>query len=299
MREVIEYYLKAGEVAKEARERGVELVKPGASVLEICEEVESIIRKRALPAFPCNLSISEVAAHYSPLPEDDLKIPERGVVKVDVGAHVEGYIADTAASVVLDQNYEKLSDAVREALEKALKIVRPGRRFKEVGHVIWKTIRQRGYKPIKNLSGHGLGRYLIHSGESIPNYPANGGFFKTERAYAIEPFGTDGEGLVIEGRKITIYSLNPKPPRGYENRIDDSEKQLIEIIAERFKTLPFSPRWLVDVYPWPSLERKLLHMARLGILIAYPELIESRRGMVAQWEHTVLVLKDKVIVTTR
>lgn len=293
--------MKAGRAVREALERGKELIRPGASVLEICEEAEDIIRKLSDgPAFPCNLSVGYEAAHYSPIPDDQKRLPEKGIVKLDLGAHVQGRIADSAISVLLSPNskHERLSEAVKEALERAIKRAKPWLSVSAIGTTISATIKRRGFKPVRNLGGHGLAPYLVHSGVSIPNVPESLPFkLEPGKAYAIEPFGTDGAGYVVEGKEVTIYSLNPRPPKGWEAKAGEA-KELVEIIKERFKTLPFSPRWLVDVYPYEKLKGYLERLARVGALIDYPILIEAKKGEVAQWEHTIFVLEDKVVVTT-
>ena len=282
-------------------ERGRELIRPGASVLEVCEEVEDLIRKLSDgPAFPCNLSVGHEAAHYSPLPEDPKRLPDKGIVKLDLGAHVQGRIADSAISVLLkeDERHAKLSGAVKEALERALERARPGLSVSAIGTTISVTIRKRGFKPISNLGGHGLAPYLVHSGVSIPNVPERLPWrLEPGRAYAIEPFGTDGAGYVVEGKDVTIFSLNPRPPKGWERRAGEY-KEWVEIIYERFKTLPFSPRWLLDLAPFPKLAEGLAKLSRTGVLIAYPILLEAKRGEVAQWEHTIFVKEDGIVVTT-
>ncbi|ABU81478.1 type II methionyl aminopeptidase [Ignicoccus hospitalis] len=293
--------MRSGEAVRRALERGRELIRPGASVLEICEEVEDLIRKLSDgPAFPCNLSVGYEAAHYSPVPEDPKRLPEKGIVKLDLGAHVRGRIADSAISVLLKpvEKHEKLSEAVKEALERALERARPGLSVSAIGTTISVTIRRKGFKPISNLGGHGLAPYLVHSGVSIPNVPEPLPFkLEPGRAYAIEPFGTDGAGYVVEGKEVTIFSLRPRPPKGWEKRAGDL-KDLVEVINERFKTLPFSPRWLTDVMAYDKLMEALLRLSKIGVLTAYPILIEAKRGEVAQWEHTIFVTEEGVVVTT-
>ncbi|UXD21297.1 methionine aminopeptidase [Ignicoccus pacificus DSM 13166] len=301
--EELELYLKAGEAVRRALERGRELIRPGASVLEICEEVESIIRKLSDgPAFPCNLSVGYEAAHYSPIPEDTKKLPDKGIVKLDLGSHVQGRIADSAISVLLDDSRkrERLSEAVKEALEKALERAKPHLPVSAIGTTINYAIKSKGFKPIRNLGGHGLAPYIVHSGVSIPNVPERLPYrLEVGKAYAIEPFGTDGAGYVVEGKIVTIFSLHPRPPRGALSKATEEEKHLLEIIEERFKTLPFSPRWLVDVYPYQKLHEMLMKMAKKGLVIDYPILLEARKGEVAQWEHTIFVKEDGIVVTTR
>ncbi|WP_168371256.1 type II methionyl aminopeptidase [Pyrodictium occultum] len=300
MEEALKKYIEAGRIAKIVRDEGAKLIEAGRRLIDVCEHVERRTRELgAAPAFPCNISVNEVAAHYSPLVGDESTIPENAVVKLDVGVHVDGYIADTAVTVALDDRWNPLLEAVQEALSKALDAVKPGVRFAEIGRVIENTIRSRGFKPIVNLGGHSLARYTIHAGESIPNAydPMTRGRFSAGKAYAIEPFGTNGSGLVYEGDIVAIYAL---VCTGLRRRLDNVSKKVLAAIRDRFKTLPFSERWLADVEPdIEKLRRSLRKLSRMGFLVRYPILIEKAKGIVAQFEHTIVITDDgEVIVTT-
>ncbi len=300
--DVLKKYLEAGRIAARVREEASKLVKPGAKLLDVCEKAEQMIREHgALPAFPCNISVNHIAAHYTPLIGDEGVVPENAVVKIDVGVHIDGYIADTATTVALDDRYLPLLEAVREALDRAIEAVKPGVKFSEIGGIIEKTMKKHGYRPIANLSGHSIARYSLHAGESIPNIkPLVGlglGSFKPGRVYAIEPFGTNGEGYVVEGKLVTIYSL--KRTAMARRSLTGFQRKLVGAISNRFKTLPFTERWLRDLGSPESIRKELRRLARRGVLIDYPVLVERGQGIVAQFEHTVIVLKDGVIVTTR
>jgi len=298
--EVLKKYIEAGRIARVVRDEAARRIEPGVSVLEFCEWVEKrIMELGGKPAFPCNLSINEVAAHYTPLVDDDLSVPEESVVKIDLGVHIDGYIADTAVTVSFSDKWAPLLEAVRNALDKALEIVSPDTRFSDVGKVIESVIKMYGFKPIANLGGHSLARFTIHAGESIPNVyePFLRGKFGKGKAYAIEPFGTNGAGSVREGDLVAIYALiRPNLRR----RLSDVQRRVLNTIKERFRTLPFTERWLKDVAGLEELRKSLKRLARMGFLVQYPVLIEKGKGMVAQFEHT-LVITDQgdVIVTTR
>ncbi len=299
--EEVKNYIRAGEIAARVRDFAEKIVKPGMKILDLAELVEKkIVELGGKPAFPCNISINQEAAHRTPIIGDELIVPENSVVKIDLGVHVDGYIADTAVTVSFNPKYEPLLNAVGEALDKALKIVSPGVKFSEVGKIVEDTLRSHGYKPIKNLSGHSLDRFIIHAGESIPNYYERISFsrFKPNRAYAIEPFGTDGKGFVVESDTITIYALWKT---GKVKGLTLDEKKLFNTIRERFKTLPFTERWLQDIFE-RDVERLRKTMGKLlskKIIFGYPILVEAGNGMVAQFEHTILVLDKEVIVTTK
>ncbi len=298
--DVLQKYIEAGRIAATVREEALRLIKPGARLLDICEYVERRIAELGgRPAFPCNISVNEVAAHYTPPIGDESRIPEEAVVKLDLGVHIDGYIADTAATVDTTGKWEKLLEAVREALEHALETVKPGAAFSETSRVIENTIKSHGFMPVANLGGHSLGRYIIHAGESIPNAyePSLHGAYRVGHAYAIEPFGTNGVGYVDEGELVTIYALLPVRRRG---RLDSVARKVLKAINERFKTLPFTERWLADVTASvDALRAALRRLARSGYLIEYPILVERSRGVVAQFEHTVVLTDDgEAIVTT-
>lgn len=294
--EELKILLKAGKIAAEARDIGAKMIKPGVKVLDVCEAVEkAIIERGAFPAFPCNLSINYEAAHYSPVIDDQKVIPEGAVVKLDIGAHIDGYITDTAVTVVLDDKYQRLAEAAKDALNAAISSFKAGTNLGEIGRVIERVIKANNFSPIRNLGGHLIRRYELHAGVFVPNiYERFGGKIVQGNIYAIEPFATDGYGEVVEEKIETIYSLRPTMPKG----LTVEEKQLLEVIQKRFKTLPFSERWLSDLADKDTLERNLKSLVRKKALNSYPLLIEVRKGMVSQFEHTVYVDKDQTIILT-
>ncbi len=296
--EAIKKLLEAGRIARIVREEAARIAKPGMKLLDLAEYVEKRIRELgAEPAFPVNLSINEVAAHYTPLVDDKTVIPDGSVLKIDLGVHVDGYIADTAVTVSFNPIFEGLLEASRNALEKALEVVRPGIRVNEIGKVIEETIKSYGFQPIRNLTGHSIDQYMIHSGRSIPNF--NDLFTRwkiTDGVYAIEPFATNGVGLVREGGITTIYALKRKIRGRYTQR----EAMLYNMIWRQRRTLPFCERWYRDAFPTiEGLRTTLKLMSRHGLIHEYPILIEKSGGMVAQFEHTIIVYRGEIIVSTR
>ena len=300
MSEELEKISLAGRIAAEARDFGASLVRPGASAREICEEVESLIVKRgAAPAFPCNFSINDVAAHYTPGISDDVRVPDKAIVKVDVGASVDGYLADTAVSVVVGSSeLTAVMESAREALEAAASVISPNVRVFDIGRAIERAITSRGYRPIRNLTGHTMSRYVLHAGESIPNYGDRSTFYRRLRPpvlVAIEPFSTPGRGLVVDGPNAYIYSATGREPKA----ASDLAKAVLSYVLERYRTLPFAVRWLFPEWKETELTRALEELTRLRALYRYPVLIEASRAPVAQFEHTFYVTQAGVIITTR
>ena len=298
--EALKKLLEAGRIASEARDFGARLVKPGSKASRICEEVEGLIIERgARPAFPCNISISEVAAHYTPSIDVDTEIPEDAVVKIDVGVHVDGYIADTAVTIDLSGSHSKLLEASRDALLAVERILRPGVSLYEIGRTIHATMKRKGFKPIRNLYGHTIGKYLVHAGISIPNYPERRAIIvrlKPPQLFAIEPFATNGRGHVVESSITAIYSYNNRKPR---IPLGSVEEKILDIIVREYRTLPFTPRWLRGIASDEDILLAIRGLVLKGLLESYPVLVEAGRGLVTQFEHTYLMLKDRIIVTTR
>lgn len=291
--EVREKLLKAGSIAKEARERGIEISQPGGTIYDVVEEIEELIRKRGgKPAFPVNIGINNVAAHYTPPYGDTQKFPSTGVLKFDVGVQVDGYVADTAATKSFGGTLNSLVDASKNALESALTIIKPGASLAMIGTTIENIIRGSGYRPISNLMGHSIERYNLHAGFSIYNVAKSDDAttIPDEIVIAVEPFATDGGGFVVNGKVGNIYSL------GRERKIgDESLADFLATVKERFHSLPFAERWLSDVKDW---RKKINKLHRMGILHGYEMLIEGKGGTVSQWEHTLIVSDGGVTRTT-
>ncbi len=291
--EEIEKLKKAGTIAKQVREYARSFIEPGMSLFEIAEKIEAkILELGGKPAFPVNLSINEIAAHATPSFNDQTKAS--GLLKVDIGVHIEGFIADTALSLDLENSEEnkKLIQAAEEALEKAIKSIKLNTPINEIGKAIEKTITSHNLEPIRNLSGHGINRYNLHTGTNIPNHDSNQTSQIQEGVYAIEPFTTTGAGVVIDGKPSGIYHLeNNNPVR------DQQARQILEYIKEEYKTLPFAARWLHKKFgSRAALALRYIENAR--ILHHYPQLIEKARKKVAQAEHTIIITKDEKIITT-
>jgi methionyl aminopeptidase len=294
--EVLEKLKRAGDIAKKVVKYVESITKPGVKVLDLATNIENYIRSLGgEPAFPVNIGINWVAAHYTPTLTDESVIPDGSLVKVDIGVHVDGYIADTAITICFNPIYEALVEATKKAVEKAIEVLRPGVKVAEIGKVIEDVIRSYGFKSIKNLSGHGLDRYVIHSGVIIPNFYDR---FNTAKlrdgVYAIEPFATNGAGLVVESDQVTIYALKTISKRLTGNALAVYEK----IYRER-QGLPFTTRWYVNTPVDVELfEKALVELKKQKVLVEYPVLVEKKRGMVSQFEHTVVIAGRDVIVTT-
>lgn len=281
---------EAGRILAEVREEAADRVEVGVSHLEIAEWAEEKIRELGgEPAFPVNISIDEEAAHATPAPDDSSTFGE-DMVNLDIGVHVDGWLADTAITVDLSGNAD-LKEASEEALDAALELVEPGVETGEIGAAIEETIDGYGYNPVVNLTGHGLGHWEQHTDPTIPNRAVSQGVeLEVGQVIAIEPFATDGTGKVSEGSDEEIYALDREG--SVRNR---DARQALQQITEEFRTLPFARRWLDVNRPKMALRR----LEQQGIVHGYPVLKEDDGKLVSQKEHTVIVTEDGCEVTTR
>jgi methionyl aminopeptidase len=293
--EELEKYRRVGKLLAEVREEIRPMVRIGARLLEIAERAEDLIRQKgAKPAFPCNVSINEVAAHYSPPANDEKTIQEGDMVKIDMGAHLDGYIADTAFTVAFGEKAEMV-EVIEKALEAAILAVKPGIDVGEIGRAVEETVTAAGFKPIKNLTGHSLAPWNLHAGLTIPNVKE-----RTEQilsvgdVLAIEPFLTDGAGYVEDQKRMYIFRyLRDAPTRLRMSR------ELLRNVKREYRELPFAERWLAKRMSKLRLELTLRELIGAGALWPYYVLAERAKGKVAQAEHTVIVTEDGCEVTTR
>ena len=291
----LDCHRRAGRIAKECREWAAENIKPGVQVRYILETVEDMIRERgAEPGFPAQSSRNSIAAHYCSAPEDALTYEEGDCVKVDIGVHIDGYVADTATSVDLsgDERWKPLIKASSDALSAAIAAVSPGIRVGKVGGAIERTIVAAGFQPVRNLTGHGLGRWKVHTPPQIPNYGESGGGVLNEgTVFAIEPFACNGRGYIRERGRAEVFMM-VRPPR----KAKGLDREVLKAI-EAWRGLPIARRYLSHL-DRGAVEETLSRLARQGALMRYPPLVEEEGVMVAQSEHSLYLGPEGVEILT-
>ncbi|MEK6846708.1 MAG: type II methionyl aminopeptidase [Nanoarchaeota archaeon] len=293
--EIIDKILKAGKIAQELRRYAREIVFRDRPLFEIATLIdEKIHTLGAKPAFPVNLSINEIAAHYTPSYGDTFIA--HGLLKVDIGVQIDGYIADTAFTIDLDNSEEnkKLIEAAEDAVSVSVSEFKVGKRLTEIGAKISEAITEKGFNPVVNLSGHSIERFVIHAGWTVPNYDSGQTDVLEEGLYATEPFATAGHGRVRDGKPSGIYRIDSDSGAVR----DRFAREVLNWIADEFKTLPFASRWIWKKFGTRGL-LALRQLEQAGILYQYPQLVEASRGKVAQAEHTVLLANGKKYITTR
>lgn len=288
-------YVKAGKITREVREWAIGLVRPGIKLLEIAERIENeIVARGGKPAFPCGVGVNDITAHYSPQRHDQSYVSERDIVKVDFGVHIGGFIVDTAFTVTYNPEYQQLIEATERALNASIEKAKKDQRISEIARSIHDEAKRYGFKTITNLSGHTLDRYRVHAGKSIPNvYMSNLPVLRRNEVFAIEPFLTTAKaaGYVIDSTQETIYSLIARKRTGIVE-LD----RFIDIVWEERRTLPFTPRWFDNIYGEKEIKKALDELVRKKIVRVYPTLVEASGSPVAQFEHTMVISDDGLLI---
>ena len=296
-KEELQKFRTSGRILCETREEMRSFVKENMPIIEVCEKAEGLIRQKGgKPAFPCNVSINEVAAHYTSTPSDVSRIPDGSTVKVDIGVHVDGYVTDTAFTAAFNPEGRSMANTAELALKTAIDNIHGDMALGKIGALIENTIKNRGFRPISNLTGHSVGRYLIHAGTSIPNVSqVSLSKVRAGEVYAIEPFVTvpDAVGRVDDSPQITIYRLLKA-----KSTKTEAAKKLLKHIETNFRTLPFAERWLIGVVPREQHNAAFKELFVSKAIMGYPVFVEASKKPVAQAEHTVLIKDEGCEVLT-
>ena len=304
---MIESYIESGKIASRIRKEASEMIKEGALVLDLVQYVESeILKSGAQIAFPCNVSINEVAAHYTSPEGDKTAFKAGDMVKLDLGAMVDGYIADTAVTVIAEGNadeiysqdeinlHEEIVEASAAGLEAAIATARAGVEVSKIGAAVHEAISEYKLNPIFNLTGHSLEQNNLHAGISIPNYDNHDGYVLEEgQTIAIEPFATNGEGIVNDAPGHYIFSYIANKPFRMK-----STQRVLKYIQSNHRYVPFSGRWITDEFGERKGSIALKQLSDAMAIYPYAPLREKQNCFVSQKEHTLIIEKEGCTVTT-
>jgi len=295
----INSYIKAGKIVAELKTFTRELVEKDIKLIDIALAIDKKIEELGgEPAFPVNLSIDEVAAHFTPALGDESVA--KGLLKIDIGVCVDGYIADTAITIDLteDNKHKDMIKLNKKILLNVMEGLEPGTQVKKVGDTVQDTLEQWNkenntqYSVIKGLSGHQLGQNVIHAGMTVSNYRNENKTELKDMAIAIEPFVTTGDGDIYQGSNGGIYALQSTEPVR-----DADARKILAYIKEKYKTRPFCSRWL-EKKDFKRVRYVLNLLTKLGILHQYPMLIEKSKQHVSQFENTFLFANSEMTITT-
>ncbi|MBX3464399.1 MAG: type II methionyl aminopeptidase [Planctomycetes bacterium] len=288
---------QSGRISATALAHGRRLIVPGARLEHIQCEVERVIRELGgAPAFPAQVSRNHIAAHYCSPPGDPTTVQAGDIVKLDCGTHVDGYVTDNATTVDLrDGENSLLCSASRMALENAISVMGPGVSLTEVGRQVETTIGSLGFKPVRNLCGHGVARFTIHCAPSVPNYADPKAVkLRPNMTIACEPFASDGKGFIdVDGKAEVFMLVRDVRPK------DNLAGELQRAVAQS-DGLPFARR---DLVRWlgsaQKAEEALKVLLKKQLLEQYPPLCEKPGVRIAQFEHTIFIHEHGAEVMTR
>jgi methionyl aminopeptidase len=288
--------IESGKIAARVLNEISAEIEPGKRIIKICVLAENKIKEYGgIPAFPLNVSINHIAAHSTSPKGDRSEIPEFGLVKLDVGVHIDGYIADTARTIDIDGTLDGFVAATDDALAEAIDLMKPGTELGDVGKIIENVIKEYGLRPIGNLSGHNLQRYRLHAGKIVPNIKKRGiGIVEVGEYYAIEPFATTGTGAVIDSEYVYIFGNT-----GVDVPLEGTTEKLRKYLRDKYGPLPFASRWIGSASKNIDVLDEIKILLKAKALRGYPLQIEKKGRPVSQSEHTVYISEEGPLVLTR
>ncbi|KAI1497809.1 methionine aminopeptidase 2-like protein [Biscogniauxia marginata] len=302
-------YRQAAETHRQVRQWAQKNIKPGQTLTEIANGIEDSVRRLvghdglsegdaivAGMGFPTGLNLDRITAHYSPNLGNKTVLQQSNVMKVDIGVHVNGRIVDSAFTMAFDPMYDNLLAAVKDATNTGVREAGIDMRLGELGSYIQETMESYEceingttypIKSIRNLTGHTILPYSIHGTKSVPIVKSNDTTKMEEGdVFAIETFGSTGNGYVHDEGEVSHYALRSDAPK-VDLRLS-SAKSLLSVIKKNFSTIPFCRRYLDRL----GQEKYLLGLNNLvqsGIVEDYPPLVDKKGSYTAQFEHTILL----------
>lgn len=199
----IEKMKLAGKISARALKLAGEMVEPGISTGKIDEAVSKYIKSQGAASstlgysgFPksCCISVNNEIIHG--IPSNSCILKSGDIVSIDISANIGGYHGDNAYTFAcgdISENAQKLINATKESLQKAISVAKVGNRLGDVGNTVEEYVKERGYSVVRDFVGHGVGTSL-HEDPSVPNYgkPGHGLRLREGMTIAIEPMVNEG-----------------------------------------------------------------------------------------------------------
>lgn len=294
--EIISIYKLLAKIHDDIENSILCFIKPLIKTYDLCLFIENQIdeQTKSLPydhkgiAFPVGINMNHCAAHHSPIDSNDTQIITiDDVIKIDYGIHINGYILDAAFTVCFKEDYRDLLETTSKACMEAAKLFYPNTKISNISKKIQSIINNK-YNIVKDLCGHQIKPYLIHSGKVIPNILITYEQKILEgEVYTVEPYLSTGSGITKETTDISHYMFNY-----YEKQFKDYPViDLIPSLKQR-KTLAFHKRWLNE-----KDKTYLDGLVNKKIYKQYPPIYDlNETSKIAQFETTIIVTKDKPII---
>jgi len=310
--EVVQKYKAAAEVAHRAMEEVKKLCKAGARIVDLCKAGDAFITaecKKAFPknkiergiAFPTCVSVNNIAGHFSPLKDDKTVLAKNDVVKIDLGAHIDGFIALVARTVVVDPEGDvtgKAADvitAAQVAMNAVIHMLQVGKSNEEISEVIKRVAEAYHVNPLEGVLSHQMNRFVIDGEKVIMNKPmvdqrVEKCTVEANDVWCIDIVMSTGEGVAREGDLRTtvfkrslekMYMLKLKASRG-----------LLQQINRKCPVLPFTLRCFDDER---QARMGISEMVSHGMVDPYPVLFEKDHEIIAQFKSTVFILPGQTL----
>jgi len=300
---ILETLRKSAELHKKVRKECIQYIKSNKKYIDIVNKYEDCITKysddKSGIAFPLGFSVNNICAHDSAYINDNRRLNKNDIVKIDLGIHYDGYIIDSAQTIIvdnfidnIDETTQNLINSTRDATLNAIKNAGVDVRLYELSEIIYETINSYdNIKPITILGGHNIKRYQIHGGKLILGKPHPMQMdmrMEENEIYAIETFASTGTGDLMNLNEITHYK---------QNKFDkQSEKYMKNNLIKNYiinrNGLPFNSKWIHDVNKnqHDKIKKELNDLTRCNILEAYPPLSDiNRNSKTSQLEHTIFI----------
>jgi methionyl aminopeptidase len=318
--------LFGAKVHKNISNKVYEYVKPGLSVKEIIEFIESGVREETKYnnleplkcgiGFPIGIGINNCVAHYT-LNYEDIEsnnkiLDKNDIIKIDYGVHYNGMIIDSAFTLCFDEKYNEFIDLSKEATNYAIKQCGVDAILGEVGESIEEFIKsheliidRKNYdiNVMKDLSGHMIKPFEIHAGKAVPNIKINYPLRMNENEfYAIEPFITTGKGISILKEHKSHYMIN-KDFVNVDTKLKKDDMYLLSLIKNNYSSMPFCQKWLSElIYSINNKNKNDYNITQIlnkleykNIINSYPPIYDIEGSIVAQHEHTIYITDKGVL----
>lgn len=287
MDDIIDKLRYTGKVHKMMGDYIKSQVRPGIKYIDVCNVLETTNYDHITPAFPTCISCNNVVAHYSPTKNSNDIFKYNDVVKIDYGYKYDGYIIDSAFTLIFNPVFDSLIECATDAVMSTIKMARPDILLNELSENIKEIIESYtlitdgkiyDIRSSKNLGGHTIKKNLLHADKFLPGVPSksNEGIrMSANEIWAIEVFPTTGEGIVRESKdmKCTNYGLV------------NNNHEICKLLYEKYNMLPFNIRWIENDLNMLEFN----DMLNIGYIKKYKPLVDSIGSYSSQVEHTIFV----------
>merc|ERR1712214_98341 len=311
---VVTKYKMAAEITNKVLKEGVAMCVAGASVREICAKCDERVEEETAKAFkkdkkvqkgiafPCCVSVNNCICHFSPMNSDpDVTLKDGDMVKIDLGAHIDGFIAVVAHTVVVGSSKDnkvkgRAADAIMAAhlaSEAALRLVKPGNETYTITETVQKIAESYDYKPIEGMLSHQLEQNRIDGEKTIIQNPSEAQRkehdkfdFELHEVYAIDVLISSGEGHGREkDARVSIYK---KTDETYMLKMKNS-REFFTAVNKKFGPMPFNLRSLDSE---TKAKMGVVECVTHKLVVPFQVLYEKESEVVAQFKFTVLLMPN-------